>query len=108
DVVAIETRARTLCERLERVLREGEGADSAAAIAEAWTAVSEKSGPALVQRYTKARELYDLSRDPQRVADLRQRKLEREQLAVDLADFERDLSAGDALNQRESLTERFV
>ncbi len=108
DPAIIASRARALCERLERILREGEGADSAAAIAAAWAPIAGKAPAELELRYTKAHQLFELSRDPQRVAEMRQRILDREQLAVDLALLERDLAASDALRERESLTARFV
>lgn len=108
DAAAIDTRARTLSERLERVLREGEANDTAAVIATAWAPIADKVSPELRTRYTKARELFDLSRDPQRVADLRQRVIDREQMALELTALERDLTANDAIHNRESLTARFV
>jgi hypothetical protein len=107
DSVAIGERARTLCERLERVLREGEDNDSASVIATAWAAIADKVTPELATRHAKARELFDLSRDPQRVAELRQRAVDREQIGNELEAIERELSAADAASKREQLTQRF-
>ena len=107
DVDAIAQRARLLCERLERVLREGDGSDEAGAIALSWTAIADTAPPALVARYRNARELYELSRNPEAVAKLRQRAHDRVRIEEQIGELERVLAKNHDGEQREELMQRF-
>lgn len=107
DADAIAERARILCERLERVLREGDRSDEAKAIADAWTSVAGKASAALAARYRNARELFELSSDPQQVARLRQRAQDRVRIETELAAIERILAGTSADAHREELLQRF-
>ena len=88
DPDAVSTRARELCEQLERLLREGDSSDQAGLIAANWQAIADKTPTQLATRYQNARELFDLSRDPEKVARLRQRVLDRTRLETELAAIE--------------------
>ncbi|MEZ5462910.1 DUF349 domain-containing protein [Dokdonella sp.] len=107
DAVAIETRARQLCEQMERLLREGEGGDGASRIAEAWQSVAGKADQTLVTRYENALELYALSRDPDQVARLRQRALDRQHIEQELEAIAQVLAGGSARSRCEELLQRF-
>ena len=107
DAVAIEQRARSLCERMERVLREGDSADEAASIDAAWTAIAARASTAYGVRYRNARELFDLSRNPAEVARLRQRAQDRGQIEQELGELEQLLARPSALAIHEALVERY-
>lgn len=106
DAGAIGERARVLCERLEAVLRGGASEDVTTIDAQ-WKQIAAHAQPGLVTRYAAAHALYELSRDPARIAELRERTLERERIVVELATLERDVAGADALSEREQLIERF-
>ena len=106
DATALRDRARSLCESLESQLRRGE-LGSVEAIDAAWNAIEARIDDAWRTRYLAARELVELSRDPQRVADLRERARERERIATEIADLEQELASADAHERREALDERF-
>ncbi len=101
DPEAISERARDLCEQLERLLREGDSSDQATLIAENWQAIADKAPAQLVTRYLNARELFDLSRDPDKVARLRQRAQDRTRLEAELAAIEQTLRHPAANSQAE-------
>jgi DNA repair protein SbcC/Rad50 len=96
DPEAISNQARALCEQLERLLREGDSAGEADTIAATWQGIADKAPAPLVSRYRNARELFELSRDPEKIARLRQRAEDRGQLESGLDALEsalRHLSA---------------
>jgi hypothetical protein len=107
DTVAIETRARQLCEQMERLLREGDSGDGARRIEAAWQSVAGKAAQQLVTRYENALELYALSRDPEQVARLRQRALDRQRIEEELEAIEHALAGGSARSHCEELLQRF-
>ncbi|MGB0132288.1 DUF349 domain-containing protein [Dokdonella sp.] len=107
DPATIEARARQLCEQMERVLREGDGSDEATRIAATWQRIADKATPQLVTRYENARELYDLSRDPDQIAKLRQRALDRQHIESELAAIEQGLGSASARTDCEALQQRF-
>src|SRR5690606_13980644 len=88
DVEAISAQARNLCEQLERLLRDGHGDEQAATIAVAWQALGNHVPAALGARYQSARELFELSRDPGRIALMRQRSDDRQRLGEELRAIE--------------------
>lgn len=106
DVAEITVQARSLCEQLERLLREGEGDEQAATIAAAWQALGKNVPPALLARYQSARELFELSRDPERIALMRQRSEDRLRLGNELRAIEAGLREP-ASAAREELQQRF-
>ena len=106
DAAAVRDHARTLCESLEASLRRGDGS-SIDAIDEAWKAIEAQVEDTWRTRYVAARELVELSRDPQRIADLRERARERERIASEIADLEQELRAATAHEQRDALETRF-
>jgi exonuclease SbcC len=106
DATTVRDHARTLCESLEASLRRGDDTDIEA-IDTAWNAIAAQVEPAWRTRYAAARGLVDLSRDPQRVADLRERARERERIATEIADIEQELAAATAHERREALETRF-
>ena len=99
--------ARNLCEQLERLLREGDGDEQAATIAAAWQALGKNLPPALLARYQSARELFELSRDPERIALMRQRSEDRLHLSNELRAIEAGLRQP-ASAAREDLQQRFT
>ena len=107
DVAEITVQARNLCEQLERLLREGDGDEQAATIAAAWQALGKNLPPALLARYQSARELFELSRDPQRIALMRQRSEDRLHLSNELRAIEAGLRQA-ASAAREDLQQRFT
>ena len=107
DVDAIAQRARLLCERLERVLREGDGSDEAGDIAMAWTGIADKAPQAFVARYRNARELFELSRNPEAVARLRQRAEDRVRIEEQIGALERLLADHQGSQQRDELMQRY-
>ena len=107
DVEAIALRARLLCERLERVLREGDGSDEAGDIAMAWTGIADKAPPAFVARYRNARELFELSRNPEAVARLRRRAEDRVRVEEQIGALERLLTDHKGSQQRDELMQRY-
>ncbi|SFN59528.1 DUF349 domain-containing protein [Dokdonella immobilis] len=107
DVDAIALRARQLCERLERVLREGDGSEEAADIASAWTGIADKAPPTFIARYRNARELYELSRNPDAVARLRQRAEDRVRIEEQIGTLERLLAEHRGSQQRDELMQRY-
>jgi len=64
DDAVLEQRARQLCERLERLLREPAGEDAEARIVAEWSAVEATVADALRMRFRAARELLEASRNP--------------------------------------------
>ena len=107
DVAEITVQARNLCEQLERLLREGDGDEQAATIAAAWQALGKNLPPALLARYQSARELFELSRDPERIALMRQRSEDRLHLSNELRAIEAGLRQP-ASAAREDLQQRFT
>ena len=107
DIDTIQARARQLCEQLERVLREGDGSEEAARIASAWDGVAGKATPQLVARYTNARELHELSRDPDQIARLRQRAIDRQRIEEELGAIELVLRSASARAHLAELMQRF-
>ena len=107
DVAEITVQARNLCEQLERLLREGDGDEQAATIAAAWQALGKNLPPALLARYQSARELFELSRDPERIALMRQRSEDRLHLSNELRAIEAGLRQA-ASAAREDLQQRFT
>ena len=107
DVAEITVQARNLCEQLERLLREGQGDEQAATIAAAWQALGKSVPPALLARYQSARELFELSRDPERIALMRQRSEDRLHLSNELRAIEAGLRQP-ASAAREDLQQRFT
>ncbi len=107
DVAEITVQARNLCEQLERLLREGQGDEQAATIAAAWQALGKNLPPALLARYQSARELFELSRDPERIALMRQRSEDRLHLSNELRAIEAGLRQA-ASAAREDLQQRFT
>ena len=107
DVAEITVQARNLCEQLERLLREGQGDEQAATIAAAWQALGKSVPPALLARYQSARELFELSRDPERIALMRQRSEDRLHLSNELRAIEAGLRQA-ASAAREDLQQRFT
>ncbi|MBL0164937.1 MAG: hypothetical protein IPP82_15165 [Xanthomonadales bacterium] len=101
DPAAISERARELCEQLERLLREGDSSDQATVIAGSWQVIADKAPAQLVTRYLNARELFELSRDPEKVARLRQRAQDRSRLETELGAIELALRHPSALSQTE-------
>ncbi len=63
DSAVAETVARTLCERLEKLVREPQAADAAAAIDAQWTIIEARAGEALRARYRAARTLLTTARE---------------------------------------------
>lgn len=106
DPDAISTRARELSEQLERLLREGDSSNQATLIAGNWQAIADKAPAHLVTRYRNALELFDLSRDPQQVARLRQRAHDRAHLETELSAIEQSLR-DPACHSQVQLQERF-
>ena len=106
DVAEITVQARNLCEQLERLLREGQGDEQAATIAAAWQALGNNVPPALTSRYLSARELFELSRDPQRIALMRRRSEDRLRLGTELRAIEEGLRQATAAMHGD-LQERF-
>lgn len=92
DPEAISSQATSLCEQLERVLRQGDSAGLAEVIAGQWQAIAGNAPANLATRYQNARELYDLSRDPEKVGRLRQRATDRSKLELELQGIEQALS----------------
>lgn len=107
DTAAIESRARLLCEQMERLLREADSSDDASRIAAAWQSVADKAAQHLVMRYDTARELHALSRDPEQVARLRQRAQDRRHIEDELAAIEMVMASGSARSRCNELLERF-
>lgn len=106
DAGAIGERARLLCERLETALRGGASEDVATIDAQ-WNLIAAHAQPALATRYTAALALYELSRNPARIAELRERTLERERITSELGTLERDVAGADAARERLELGARF-
>lgn len=88
DPDAISEQARALCEEFERLLREGDRGDQAATLATAWDRIADKAPQHLVVRYRNAHELFELSRDPERIARLRQRAADRVRLDAEMQAIE--------------------
>lgn len=107
DADAVESRARQLCEQMERVLREGDSSDESTRIAAAWQSVADKATPQLCARYANARELYEFSRDPVQVASLRQRAQDRLCIEEELGALEHVLASTSARVHCEELLQRF-
>ncbi len=84
DPDAVSAQATRLCEQLERVLREGDSAALADGIASRWQTIADKVSAQLAERYRNARELFDLSRDPDRIGRMRQRAIDRTRLESEL------------------------
>jgi hypothetical protein len=108
DSGAIEGRARNLCERMERVLREGDSSDEATSIETAWAALAAQAPAVYVLRYRNARELFDLSRNPLEVARLRQRAQDRARIEQELGELEQLLAeAPSARELIDNLVQRY-
>ena len=101
DPDAISAQARALCEQLERLLREGDRSDQAASIATTWQTLADKAPEHLATRYQNARDLLDHSRDPEKVARLRQRAQDRVRLEAELDAIETALRHPAAHTQSE-------
>ena len=106
DPDAISTQARALCEQLERLVREGDSSDQSAIIADTWQKLADKAPAQWVARYQNARDLLDHSRDPEKVARLRQRAQDRGRLETELDAMETALRHPAAHTQSE-LQSRF-
>ncbi|MET0230054.1 MAG: DUF349 domain-containing protein [Rhodanobacteraceae bacterium] len=63
DADAVEALARTLCERIERLAREGAGGDAQTAIDVQWSAIEARAGESLRTRYQAARALIIAARE---------------------------------------------
>lgn len=63
DAGAVETLARSLCERIEKLSREGASADAQAALDAQWSAIEARAGEALRTRYEAARALIVSARE---------------------------------------------
>ena len=106
DVDAISAQARNLCEQLERLLRDGHGDEQAATIAAAWQSLGNQVPPALGARYQSALELFELSRNPERIALMRRRSEDRQRLDKELRAIEAGLRDPSA-PAHEELQEQF-
>lgn len=106
DAGTLIERARTLCERVERLLRDGDDAVEDAAINVAWDAIATQVPADYAARYASARELLALRRDPQRVAALRERGERIALLDAGLTALATDLAAADADARIEALDQR--
>lgn len=85
DAGSIAERARELCERLERQVRDG---SDDAGLAAQWDAIAALAPAELVARHASAKALLERSRDPQHIATLRER-------SIALAAFDDELAALD-------------
>ena len=74
DQATIHEHARSLCERLEGLIRDGGSVEAEAGIAHAWNEIASQVPADLVTRYSNATQLLALGRDPERVANMRERK----------------------------------
>jgi hypothetical protein len=63
DAGAVETLARTLCERIERLAREGASVEAQAAVDMQWSAIEARAGESLRTRYQAARTLIVSARE---------------------------------------------
>ncbi|HET9031956.1 MAG TPA: DUF349 domain-containing protein [Dokdonella sp.] len=106
DSAAISTQATSLCEQLERLLREGGNPGQAETIANQWQAIAEKVPTQLATRYRNAHELFELSRDPDKIQRMRQRAIDRAKLESELLAIEQALLPASAHSAAE-LQERF-
>lgn len=102
DDVSIAERARELCERIEKQVRDGE---HDAAIDQQWQAIAEKAPAALRTRYEAARNLLERARDPEHISSLRERASAMASFDNSLASLERDVSHANPA-QHESLVAR--
>lgn len=74
DQATILEHARSLCVRLEGLIRDGGSVEAEAAIAHTWNEIASQVPADLVTRYSNATQLLALGRDPERVANMRERK----------------------------------
>ncbi|MGB4859102.1 MAG: DUF349 domain-containing protein [Dokdonella sp.] len=102
DAASIAERARELCERIEKQVRDGKQDD---ALHEQWRAIAEKAPEALRTRYDSARALLERASDPDHVATLRDRAAAMGQFDNALASLERDIGHASPA-QHESLAAR--
>ena len=106
DATTVREHARRLCERLEGALRAGDGG-AVESIEQAWQAIASAVEPALHVRFEAARELHALSRDPDRIAGLREQAREREHIAGEVAALEHALGLPSARAMLVELGTRF-
>ncbi len=106
DTAAISEQATRLCEKLERLLREGDSTGQSEDIARQWQGIAEKTPTQLLARYDNARELFELSRDPEKIGRLRQRAITRSKLELELQAIEQ-LMRGPATQGSNELQDRF-
>lgn len=106
DATTVRAHARRLCERLEAALRAGDGG-AIESIERDWRAIGDQVEPALRSRFDAALELHALSRDPERIAELRERAREREHIANEVAALEHALALPSARAHLAELGARF-
>ena len=99
DQATILEHARGLCERLEGLIRDGGSVEAEAGIAHAWNEIASQVPADLVTRYSNATQLLALGRDPERVANMRERKA----LDTELTQLEKLLATASS-SQHESLS----
>ena len=102
DDSSIADRARDLCERIERHVRDGQ---HNAALDQQWQSIAEKAPAPLRIRYEAARALLERASDPEHVASLRERAAVMGRFDDALASLERDVATANAA-QHENLSER--
>lgn len=102
DDASIAERARELCERIEKQVREGE---HDAALDQQWQAIAEKAPAPLRTRYEAARNLLERARDPGHVASLRERAAIVSRFDAALVSLEADVNRAHPA-QHESLAAR--
>ena len=102
DDASIAERARELCERIEKQVRNGE---HDAALEQQWQAIAEKAPAPLRTRYEAVRNLIERARDPEHVASLRERAATVARFDDALASLESDVNRANP-TQHESLAAR--
>lgn len=102
DDASIAERARGLCERIEKQVRDGEHDN---ALDQQWKAIAEKAPAPLRMRYEAACALLDRASDPGHVASLRERAVAMGRFDDALASLEHDVGRASPA-QQESLAIR--
>ncbi|MEO6077056.1 MAG: DUF349 domain-containing protein, partial [Dokdonella sp.] len=102
DDASIAERARALCERIEKQVRDGEHDN---ALDQQWNAIAEKAPAPLRVRYEAARALLERASDPDHVASLRERAVAMGRFDDALASLEHDVGRASPA-QQESLAVR--
>ena len=102
DDASIAQRARDLCERIERQVRDGELDE---ALDQQWLAIAAKAPAPLRMRYEAARKLIECARDPEQIANLRERAATVSRFDDALAALEADVGRSSPA-QHESLAAR--